>query len=56
MPYDANRGRKDCLGRVKKSGDVVHGTERRKLKEPTFGSILKIMDRVGVVTMYRQGN
>jgi len=40
---------------LKKSGKVVYGTEKRKLKQPTFSSILQIMDRVRVVTYISSG-
>lgn len=40
---------------LKKSADVVLGTEKRKLKQPTFNSILHIMDRVRVVTYISSG-
>ncbi|MDO9565421.1 MAG: IS1634 family transposase, partial [Candidatus Desulfaltia sp.] len=40
---------------LKKTGDVVLGTEKRKIKEPTLSIILQIMDRVRVVTYFSSG-
>ena len=40
---------------LKKGGEVLHGTEKRKLKKPTFSSILQIMDRVRVVRYVAAG-
>ncbi|MDO9533741.1 MAG: IS1634 family transposase [Bacillota bacterium] len=40
---------------LKQSRDVVLGTEKRKIKEPTLTTILQIMDRVRVVTYISSG-
>lgn len=40
---------------LKKSGEVVHGREKRKMKEPTLTTILQIMDRLRVVTFISSG-
>mgnify|MGYP000415610457 CR=1 FL=1 len=40
---------------LKKSGEVVHGREKRKMKAPTLTTILQIMDRVRVVTFISSG-
>jgi len=40
---------------LKNSGDVVYDIDNRKQKQPTFSTILKIMDRVRVVTYLSNG-
>jgi transposase len=40
---------------LKKRGDVVYGPEKRKQKQPTFTTILRIMDRISV-TIYTFSN
>jgi len=40
---------------LKKTRDVVLGTEKRKIKEPTLFIILQIMDRIRVVTYRSSG-
>ncbi len=40
---------------LKKRGEVVYGIEKRKVKEPTLTTILKIMDRMRVTTFLSEG-
>lgn len=40
---------------LKKRGEVVYGIEKRKVKEPTLTTILKIMDRMRVTTFLSDG-
>ncbi|MDO9534107.1 MAG: IS1634 family transposase [Bacillota bacterium] len=40
---------------LKNKDDALYGTEKRKQKKPTFSTMLKIMDRVRVVTYLSDG-